>query len=738
MSAHPLFKLYIALLVVALSPAVLAQTVESKVDAAPAQKEEAAAEVAEIPLDFRSLEGRQAVAPETLDKPASRLPGGLALRDIERPGREAPPTPVEEKSSAPPAGGDLESNPVESRRGGGRDGRDDRDRRRPDYDLYEEASRAAEWAAQWQVRRYGLPEYYRVGAWQGLRDAFERAARRRGAFDRGLDDGERDPRALRTGRQAGEKAAFELGEKAALREIEREFHDLSREPRRNVRPPEEAMPADLIRVRAPRPEDVFSEMPIGPYLDWENYDRYTDAWQLYRCTSYSEVFDDDWDSDRRAFDHWRDRGDDRSLWKRLSRQEQDYFRRTFVKQLDYWRHRFLRSGADRAYAAGYDHGWDYGSRLGSEMRYREGYHQGFLGSARREAEDVWYEAFPDTFERVYRDEYTEWMGSPRPEITRVDLLDRNDDTIFEPGEEVLVQVELANYGGREVSLELGADGAAIEPAAAARPVMLQRRDTAKAEVRVVVDRGQAPRTSSSFQVRAGHLSRMVPILISRPLEIDGRVDLREISSLEGRVTFEAIVVNRSTKAAAGSLDVWASGRRIPGQSLELIGPQGRRPVRVELEGLEVLGLLEGSLELRLELRGRDIVHDELRQRLPAQGLDLRSDELVRFWVEALAGERSLDRAETRRAVELIAQRLAADWEIQWAASGNPYKEDLQQGGRRTALGELVAAVKAARPAPRGSELPRALDTRLRALVEELPGTHPFLRSAFKKLAGELL
>jgi hypothetical protein len=98
--------------------------------------------------------------------------------------------------------------------------------------------------------------------------------------------------------------------------------------------------------------------------------------------------------------------------------------------------------------------------------------------------------------------------------------------------------------------------------------------------------------------------------------------------------------------------------------------------------------------------------------------------------------RPLDRAETNRAIELIARRLAADWEVQQAASGNPYKDDIQQSNARTALGELVAACtnegRARRP-----ELQRALEARLRALADELPGAHPFLRSAFKKLAAKL-
>jgi len=711
----------------------------------------------EIPLDFRKLESSAARSLDAVEKPSSRLPEGLGLKERERPSRDEPPAPGNDSAVEPRSRDGVESAPVESRRGGSDDrnrddrnrgdrddrnrgdrddhNRDDRRRGRPGYDLYEEASRASSWAAEWQVRRYGLPAYYRVGVWQGVRDALERASRRSFAFERGQDEGESDPRARRTGEQAGERAALERGEQAAIAEVEREFRDLAHEPRRSPRTPNEPLPPNLVRVRAPRPEDAFADSPISSYLGYENLDSLPDPWQLYRYSSWREAYDTNWASDKQAFAYWLERGNS-ALWERLSRPESDYFRRTFIKELDYWRTRYLRSRADNAYREGYDDGWEYGSRVGAEMRYREGYYQGFLSAATAAAEDTWDEVYAQTFGRVYREVFAEWAGSPRPEILNAELFDHNDDGIFEPGEEVRIEVEVANYGGADVRLELGADGNAIEPAAAARPLALRRRSVAHGEVRILIDKAQAPRTNTSFLVRAGNVNKTVPILISRPLEIDGRVTFSRLSALEGRATFEVGVWNRSRLPAAGSLDVLLGARRIPGQSLEVLAPQSRRQISLEVAEIDALDLLEGGTELRLELRNRDGVQDALRQRLPALGLDPQSSELVDFWLEAVYGRRRLDRADVDRTIELITRRLAADWEVQRAASGNPYKDDLERGGTRTALGELVAACTR-EGRPRRPELNQALEARLAALIDELPGTHPFLRGAFKKLAAKL-
>lgn len=722
------FSLYGTALLLFLVAPLGAQTAD---DRKPRNREDAAeaagaagtaAAPAEIPLDFRKLEKSASPSLGTLSKPSSRIPGDMGPSERSRPSREEPPLPP-----APEAekgqDGQLEAMPKESRR-------------RPDYDLYEEASDAAEWAAKWQVRRHGLPEYYRVGVWQGLRDAVERSMSSRYAFDSGLRDGERDPRAGRSGGEEGERAAEELGEEAAREAVEKEFRDLSREPRRNPRVPDDPLPEDLVRVREPRIEDAFADVSIGSYLSFDGFDRYVDPWQLYSATYWGAVYDSDWDSDRRAFEHWRDRGDD-AIWDRLSRPEQDYFRRTFADQLDYYRYQELRFSKDSAFREGYDDGWEYGSEVGAELRYRQGYHQGFLETATGAAEEAWNEVFPEVYTRTYRADFEDWSTSPRPEIASVELRDQNDDGIFEPGEKVTVALELKNFGGRDVQLPLSAAGAALAAPASAPALALRRRSAKGAEMTVELDSRHPPRTDTSFAVQAGELEEEVAIRVGRPLELDPAIAFGRLSSLEGRAALTATVWNRSRKSAAGSLDVWVGERRVPGRSLEVLPPGGRREVELDVDGLDGLAMLEGAAEVRLELKGRDVVQDELSRRLPALGLDLASGELDAYWIEAVYGEQAASRADGVRLVELLARRFAADWEVQRKASGNPYKEDLEKGKARTALGALASADAADRRPLRRPELRKALAARLKTLAEKLPGTHPFLRGSFKKLAGKL-
>jgi hypothetical protein len=696
--------------------------------------DEAKDATAEIPLDFKQRESRAARSLGSIDKPSNRIPSDLEPDQESRPSREEPPLPPAPAEESGDSSGGMEAATKDSRRGGG-------SRPRPDYDLYEQASRAAEWAAEWQVEYEGLPEFYRAGVWSGLHDAFERATGRRSTFDEGAADGERDPRAERAGGQEAEKAARSRGRKEGRAAVETEFRDLSREPRRSPRVPNEPLPDGLLRVAEPREEDVFADITLGSYLSFPHFDRYVDPLQLYRASSWRMVFDSDWDSNRRAFDHWRDRGDD-SLWDRLSRPEQDYFRRTFTDQLDYWRSRHLRSDADDAWREGYDDGWDYGADAGAELAWRQGYHQGFLDTATAVAEDVWADLYPRSFEQAYREEYQDWAGSARPEIEEARILDANGDGIYEPGEELRLELEVANFGGAPARLPLAAAGEAIEPAAGARPLEMRRRERARTELRLRVGREVAPRTRASVLVSAGDAEKETPLYVSRPLELGGPATYGELSSLGGRAALEATVWNRSTKPfSGGRLDLWVGDRSIPGPALPALAPQESRRVPLEARGLDGLAMLEGFAEVRLELRGpalgqNQVVQDQLVQRLPALGLDLRSRELEDFWLEALYGEIAPSRAEAVRLVELWARRMEADWEIQRKASGNPYKDDLQGGGR-TALGELVSASLAERRPLRRPELQDALAKRLKTLAEKLPGTHPFLRGSFKKLAAKL-
>ena len=94
-------------------------------------------------------------------------------------------------------------------------------------------------------------------------------------------------------------------------------------------------------------------------------------------------------------------------------------------------------------------------------------------------------------------------------------------------------------------------------------------------------------------------------------------------------------------------------------------------------------------------------------------------------------------SDVARAQDLFLRRLQVDWQAVVAAGGNPYKEDYKRSGRRTAMGDLANSFDEQRHRVRNPRVFNSLAPRIEALAKELPGTHPFLRKWFKRLAKKL-
>jgi hypothetical protein len=102
---------------------------------------------------------------------------------------------------------------------------------------------------------------------------------------------------------------------------------------------------------------------------------------------------------------------------------------------------------------------------------------------------------------------------------------------------------------------------------------------------------------------------------------------------------------------------------------------------------------------------------------------LGNPALVDYLV-ALGRSRSARPEDAAGARRLLAQRLAADWAAAASGSGNPYKDDAQDGGNRTALGELVAAYARDRRVLSRSAAFRGLNVELDSQIEQLPVRTP--------------
>jgi hypothetical protein len=162
------------------------------------------------------------------------------------------------------------------------------------------------------------------------------------------------------------------------------------------------------------------------------------------------------------------------------------------------------------------------------------------------------------------------------------------------------------------------------------------------------------------------------------------------------------------------------------------------------EGLGTLEMLRGGLELRVAALGpaaaggpgEVVVHDTASTRLGCAATDLDNRDLLVHMVR-LARTRGATEVERAGLHQLMLRRLEVDWQAAVDASGNPYKEDARDHGRRTALGDLVRTYQAEHDRMTHPEVFAGLGTRILALEPELPGIHPFLRKHFRRLARML-
>ncbi|MCP4661551.1 MAG: hypothetical protein GY856_39625 [bacterium] len=116
--------------------------------------------------------------------------------------------------------------------------------------------------------------------------------------------------------------------------------------------------------------------------------------------------------------------------------------------------------------------------------------------------------------------------------------------------------------------------------------------------------------------------------------------------------------------------------------------------------------------------------------------DLDNRYLLEYMVK-LARSSTVDPSDVSRAQKLMLRRLRVDWEAVVDRRGNPYKIDLVQGTRTTALGDLVGTYRADRDGIRHQKVFTQLAPRIETLAKSLPGFHPFLRRYVRRLGSEL-
>jgi hypothetical protein len=700
---------------------------------------------------------REAATPDTSQRPSPTERSAVLARQQQRLQRSTLPTQRRSDRSLDDAGAAIPESLVQA------------------------AHRAAAWTALEVATTEARREYFQAGLFEGFHEALDNEKLCPFDYLEGRRLGRNEPDAQRVGSEIGAAEASYRAREAAETLVEAQFSDLEWQarPEPDLRTP--AFEPQPVWGSTPAIEEVFVDYPLEPGGMTRNaVDRrwIVEPRALYRAARVEEVFDDGWIEPDAAFFVWVEDRRRAAAYveirdERLSRAFRDLFAAEYARLLP----GELERHAAAAYATGFDLGWDYGARVTCELVYRRGFVDGYnlaaIDAARREFRISYLEVYRDSYDQAYRF----WNGRPLPRVLEATLVDGNDDGIFEPGEEVILYYRAANLGGQAGVFSATLSGAAIEEVSDPR-VELSARGTSSTELSLHsrISPGTRPRTLSqvtlelagtsrqgSSQERRGPVPSGVsdprPVVIDRgargeraygigsterrmdlevsyPITFSARPHVTSIDPLGQKVGLRLAVRNDSRRDIEWITDV--TSYRFGSFSWEGL-TRARDTTVLDLvldEELSTAELLEGGLELEVALREDDIVEDVTTLRLPAIATDLGRRDLIDYLVELATASAPLDR-EVGAARTMLARRLRADWDAACRAAGNPYKDDLAGGSTSTALGELVVTYRRQRASLRYPEVFAGLASELDVMADQLPGSHPFLRKWFRRLASEL-
>ncbi len=601
--------------------------------------------------------------------------------------------------------------------------------------IYRAASLAARQTASRWAEPAGRRQLYRLGFTRGSRRALDDPHLAEWDFRQGRFRGEDDPQAHSAGGQVGHEAAVNHAESNALERVAEQFHDLRVEPRREATPAlrPDWQPPEIV---APRIEEAFHEVPLRHF--WQGGDsRQPSPRQLLRHTGWRSHYSGDWCDPARGWSHWRRHGERSVLWEQLDEADREHFavlfRQTFAAEIS----RRAAEFSDTVFDHGFDDGWRWGAEVSFEWAYRRGYHQGFAATHQRAAEVAYLDSYSTAWRGAYLDEFERWSSTAQLEIVTVELTDGSDDGVFEPGEEVLANWRLVNFGGADTEISVSLDGLVLLTGDLHR-VRLPRRRALRGSrpLAVVIEPATRPRSTVRLSFRAGALQRDLELAVAYPLQLERSVVLGAHDSLAGWAELQVEVVNISRRAVPANFELLGpAGELVSADPTpDLMASGERRRLTFHLGGVEPLAFLAGELQVSLVARSAAFVHDRMNYRFPELAADLDNRDLLRFMVQ-LARRPIASNSEIERAQGLMVRRLQLDWTAAVAAKGNPYRDDYRAGSRRTALGDLV--VTAAAIGGDRHQVFVDLAPRLDRMAGELPGSHPFLRRWARKLVRRL-
>jgi hypothetical protein len=608
------------------------------------------------------------------------------------------------------------------------------------------AARAADEMATEAVRVWGFRQYWRAGFANGFDQAMHDPRVAASEHAEGLRYGHLDPRALLTGQQLAQDDAGDQAQQAAEGRVRDQFMDLARMPQRDREPafrPSAPAWAGAVFATAPVIDAVFTAMPLSAAPLSRDGRAALEGWSvqpavLARGEGRPQVYEATWKDADRAFAVWRDRQGRSSFWARLSSSDRDRFQSIFVASFPQALSDCDLNGAYAGWRVGFSDGWRYGASVQGEYAYRQGYAEGFDAGVRDAAAIAWPFAFRHAYAGAYDSAFSRWSTTPQPAVAAVRVIDANDDGVTEPGERILVEADLVNYGGAAGTFDVRASGRDLE-GDASRSVTLRARSKASLDrpLDLHVDAGTPNRTDSVVTVSVGEDRFDTTLHVTHPLVID---DGTEVSAdyLGGRVRLDVEIRNLSRRDLEGVLRASSVGRdtgRLQDAPVRIAAGRSTR-ASLTADDLRPLDLIGGHAQWRLTV-DRERGTDDERVLGPQEvATDLGSRDLLLYMVD-LARNARAPRQDVAEARALFLDRIRADWERACAADGNPYKRDVENGSATTALGDLARTVKGERRSFASRDVFDGLGDDIASFAEELPGAHPLLRKWMKKLAKQI-
>lgn len=613
-------------------------------------------------------------------------------------------------------------------------------------EIFRQARGAAVWTADTLVDDRGRREYFRVGFFEGMLEALRDTALGRRDYRQGEWRGLRDVEARSIGTHTGADAArVEAARNAEIQVVE-QFSDLDARPRYLPRTDRPSFVPALPLIAEPTLDEVFADFPLdtfGPAA--RGREAFLRGWRygaarLVDCRTYADFFDARWDDVGVAFQFWNKRPDRSAYYRTLRDAEErrwfeEKFGEVFVQRVATQ----LPSELSPAFERGASRGWSYGAFARKELEYRKGFRTGFLGSLEEAALVGFHANYPRHHETAYRASFDDWSRNPKLEIGEIWLTDGNGDGVFAPGEQLLVEAELINFGGGHAHLPLRLDGRVLDRSVQ-RMIDLPPRSITHPErhLQARIAAHTPNRTRTELELVLAESTRQLSLRVSHPLQLRREAWRVRRSDLDGEVMLEVDVANESTRAVDGRLELTTAS--LPGKIVtRSLGPVEGGQVRrlaLEVDGLDPLDLLAGWVELDVALYGGPALHDRSSYDIPDAARDLSNRDLLLFMVR-MAHDRREGGGRVATTRELLMTRLRADWKAAVARNGNPYKFDFRHDGATTALGDLVQTYRSQDPAVRRHPVFAGLSTDVQNLSKGLPGIHPFLRKYLRRLAREL-